>query len=38
VVVIARVAAVIPKYVAVSNQLRQILVARHQNVAQARGA
>src|ERR1700722_12202597 len=38
VVVIARVAAVIPEYVAVPDQLRQILVARHQNVAQARGA
>ena len=33
-VVIARVAAVVPKYVAVAYQLRQILVARHQHVAQ----
>src|ERR1700733_8906678 len=38
VVVIARVAAVIPEYVAVAYQLRQILVACHQNVAQTRGA
>src|SRR5580692_1279895 len=38
VVVITRIAAVIPKYVAHADQLRQILIARHQHIAEARGA
>ena len=38
VILVAHVAAVVPVHIAVADQLRQILVARHQHVAQAGGA